>query len=206
MALNSGARAAEAVEAIVRRARSRGRRGRTKSQDDFVRQYFAHVPPRDMREDDAANLAGVAMDHLEFAATRKPKRSKVRVFNPRREVDGWYSDHTVVEVVTDDMPFLVDTVSAALIREQLVVFLVIHPIVPVKRDGAGRLKDVAAAAAPEGRNESFMLFEVSHISGARLGAVRAAVESVLADVRVAVDDWQPMRNALGDIIGEFLSA
>ncbi|MDP6804483.1 MAG: NAD-glutamate dehydrogenase [Rhodospirillales bacterium] len=203
MALNSGSRATEAVEAIVRRARSLGRKGRTKSQDDFLRQYFAHVPPRDMREDDAANLAGAAMDHLEFAATRKPKRSKVRVFNPRTEVDGWHSDHTVVEVVTDDMPFLVDTVSAALNREELVVFLVIHPIVGVRRDRAGRLKDAAAAAAPEGRNESFMLFEVSRISGARLGAVRAAVESVLADVRVAVDDWLAMRNALGDIIGEF---
>ena len=202
MALNSGARAAEAVEAIVRRARSRGQKGRTKSQEDFVRLYFAHVPPRDMREDDAANLAGAAIDHLGFAGTRAPGRAKVRVFNPEREVDGWHSDHTVVEVVMDDMPFLVDSVTAALNREDLVVFLVIHPIVPVKRDGAGRLKDVGAAAAPEGRNESFMLFEVSHISGARLGEVRAAVEAVLADVRVAVDDWRPMRKALGDIIGE----
>ncbi len=203
MALNSGARAADTVEAIVRRARSRGRKGRTKSQEDFVRRYFAHVPPRDMREDDAANLAGAAIAHLGFAATREPRRPKVRVSNPRKEVDGWHSDHTVVEVVTDDMPFLVDSVTATLNREELVVFLVIHPIIPVKRDRAGRLTDVGAAAAAKGRNESFMRFEVSRISGARLGEIRAAVESVLADVRVAVDDWRPMRNALGDIIGEF---
>ena len=39
---------------------------------------------------------------------------KVRVYNPEFEQHGWRTGHTVVEVVTDDMPFLVDSTTMEL--------------------------------------------------------------------------------------------
>ena len=49
-------------------------------------------------------------------SSARPGQAKVRVYNPQIEQHGWQSTHTVVEVVTDDMPFLVDSVSMALNR------------------------------------------------------------------------------------------
>ena len=63
----------------------------------------------------------------------------VRVYNPQVEQHGWQSTHTVVEVVTDDMPFLVDSVSMSLNRLGLLIHITIHPVVAVRRDPEGRL-------------------------------------------------------------------
>ena len=72
-----------------------------------------------------------------FGAQRKPGVAKVRVYNPRPDEHGWISHHTIIEMVNDDMPFLVDSLTAALHRRDLTVHLVIHPILQVKRDKAG---------------------------------------------------------------------
>ena len=66
----------------------------------------------------------------------------MRVYNPRLEQHGWQSTHTVVEIVNDDMPFLVDSVSIELNRHGLGIHLIIHPVLAVRRDSAGRLQDL----------------------------------------------------------------
>ena len=55
--------------------------------------------------------AGAAASIWVHAQQRRPGRPKVRLFNPERDSHGWASPHTVVEIINDDMPFLVDTVA-----------------------------------------------------------------------------------------------
>ena len=76
---------------------------------------------------------------------RQPGRGKLRVYNPKLEQHGWQSTHTVVEIVNDDMPFLVDSVGIELNRHGLSIHLVIHPVLAVRRDEAGRLLDLGTA-------------------------------------------------------------
>ena len=130
------------------------------------------------------------------ASIAEPGHAKVRVYNPQIEQHGWQSTHTIVEVVTDDMPFLVDSVSMALNRLGLLIHLTIHPVLPVRRDADGMLEAVLDAASGDGGEptfESFMHVEVDRQSDLeRLDRIRTELEHTLGDVRAAVEDWRPM--------------
>src|SRR4030095_10611592 len=94
------------------------------------------------------------------ARRRQPGEVKVRVYSPRFEEHGWRSKHSIVEIVTDDMPFLVDSVAMELNRNGLVIHLPIHPVIAVRRDEAGGLVDVLPPDAEGGIRESYLHFEV----------------------------------------------
>ncbi len=191
-------RKAELIKKIVTKVRSRGSKGAKGTVKQFVRLYFEHVPPRDMVDQAPENLLGAALSHWAMAGRRKPGEAKVRVYNPSPKKDGWACDHTVVEIVNDDMPFLVDSVTSALNQEEVAVHLVIHPLIQTRRDKSGRLRGLST----NGMNESFMHFEIAAQSGDRLDAIGAVVEGVLGDVRAAVEDWKTMRGRMKAIIDE----
>jgi len=163
----------------------------------FLAQYFAHVPVEDMRGRSESIMARIAMDHLAFAARRKRRKPKVRLFNPTEREHGYSSRYTVVEIVNDDMPFLVDSVSAAISRHDLAVHITVHPVIPVSRDRNGRVESVHPSESSEGSRESFMRFAVDRETEAdRLEALRKDILNVLADVRIAVRDWRTMRKKM----------
>ena len=164
----------------------------------FVRHLFRHVPPDDILDKDAEALYGAAMGLWQFSRTRTPGKPKVRVYNPSFEENAWSSDHTIVEIVNDDMPFLVDSVTAELNRLDLVVHLVIHPIVHVRRDAEGRLVELLETAdEADSQAESVMLLEVTEQSEAAvLDAVARQLEDVLSQVRAAVVDWEAMTSRM----------
>jgi glutamate dehydrogenase len=105
-----------------------------------------------------------------------------------------------VEVVSDDMPFLVDSLSAALSQGERAIHLVIHPRFSVHRDDSGELVDLVRAerapTEPDDRLlESWIHIDIDRESDAdELLELASELESVLADVRAAVEDWVPMRD------------
>ena len=107
---------AELIDQVVERVRARLDGEVPERAERFVRQVYAHVPPADILGDTPDNLAGAALSIWEHAQERVPGQPKVRVYTPRIETNGWESSHSVVEIVNDDMPFLVDSVSAELRR------------------------------------------------------------------------------------------
>src|ERR671928_153075 len=116
----------------------------------FARQFYRWVAPEDVADRDAIDLYGLALGHFNFARERAPGTPKVRVYNPRFEEHGWQSTHTTVEIVTDDMPFLIDSISMELNRRGCGVHLIIHPVLTVRRDAAGALLEILTPGeAPE---------------------------------------------------------
>ena len=91
----------------------------------FLRQYYAQVAAGDLIELNVDDVYGAALAHWNLARRRGPGVPKVRVYTPQFEVDGWQSAHTVVEIVNDDMPFLVDSITMELSRLGLGIHLVI---------------------------------------------------------------------------------
>jgi glutamate dehydrogenase len=167
----------------------------------FVAELYEHVPPADVAARSRADLFGAALALWRFAERRPNATAKVRVYNPDRDTDGWSSPHTIVEIVNDDMPFLVDSVTAAINDGGREVRLVIHPILAVARDSDGRVVALAPDAA--GLRESWMQIEITREPHpAELAGLAARLEAVLADARAAVGDWQPMRETLRAIAGE----
>jgi glutamate dehydrogenase len=169
----------------------------------FIGHYFGQVDPEDLQERQAADLYGAALSHWNFARRREAGRPRVRVFNPTVAEHGWQSTHTIVEIVNDDMPFLVDSVTMEVNRHGLTLHLIIHPIIAAQRDAEGTLLAVGAAAeaareagSPAPR-ESFIHVEVDRVpDAAAQEALAADVARVLGDVRLAVSDWPKMQECL----------
>ncbi len=172
--------------------------------------YLLHVDDEDVQGRSRSDLLGAVDSHLRLAASRPQGRAVVAVNTPQRDVDGWEAQgRTVVEIVTDDMPFLVDSLTAALSDLGLQIDLVVHPIVVVQRDVAGSLRSVSGsdlAAAPSGEgsiSESWMHIEVERVADPdRCGEVRTRLLAVLDDVGVALEDWPRMRQKALDIAEE----
>ena len=161
----------------------------------FVAALYRHVPPEDVAARGPDALCAAALGLWRFGAVRQPGRALVRVFNPHEA--GWTSPHTIVEIVNDDMPFLVDSVSQAIAAAGHEVRLVIHPVLRVARDAAGRL---GGLDPDRGIAESWMQIEISREPDAAARAALAErLAAVLADVRAAVGDWPAMRQTLRDI-------
>ena len=201
MALRAEEQKRERIEGVLGRVTQKFAGVRAQPIQRFVNQFYDHVPPEDVVPRGADDLYGAALSLWQFAQEREPGKAKLRAFNPRLDAEGWRAGRTVVEIVNDDMPFLVDSVTAALNRLGLIVHLVIHPILLVRRDGAGKLSELLEAGAggngSEAIRESAMHVEVSEQSDpARLAEITRTLERVLEDVRRAVADWQRMRGAL----------
>ena len=171
----------------------------------YADQYFAHMPPMDIHARDAETLAGIAKSHWKTAAQHKPGKPSVRAYKPDAKKDGWTANRTVVDIVTEDMPFLVDSVSSEMNRRGLTVHLVVHPILKVKRDTLGRLQRMLDPGEPEdgARLESWMHIEVDEETPDGQRDIEKSVLKVLDDVRLAVQDWRPMRERMARIIDDF---
>ncbi len=157
---------------------------------------FAGLFYRRMQEDEfplhgPEGWAALANDMLEFARVRKPATANIRVFNATLKTHGWDSPHTMVQIVNDDMPFLVDSVGMALAEMGVGVHVLGHPLVRFTRDRAGKL-----TAVGEGKPESLMLLEVDRQTAEQMRAIEKRIRQVLQDVRAIVDDWGTMRGKL----------
>src|SRR3546814_17687169 len=74
-------------------------------------------------------------------------KNRVRAYMPDPARDGWESPPSVIEINNDDMPFLVDSVTAEINRHEAAVLLVIHPIISLRRDAKGKLVELAPSRA-----------------------------------------------------------
>ena len=179
--------------------------------------YYRHVATEELAARSDVDVYGAFASHHHLAQERRPGQPKVRVFTPTVAEHGWSAaGHSVVEVVGDDMPFLVDSLTMLLAGLVHDVRTVIHPTFDVRRDDGGQLLSVepvasGAVTAPEGAvRESWMHIEISRLGSEADGddhpeRVAAACLRVLADVRAAVEDWSGMQAQVSDLI-EGLSA
>lgn len=179
------------------------REGKDDVPDGFARLLFGHVVPEDLVAYDARELAALARQTFAHLAVRKAGTPKLR-FDPAGDEGDRLKTVSVIEVVNDDMPFLVDSVMLELTERGLAPRLVAHPILAVERDKAGRLKAPPAEAmgrkAGEAR-ESLIHVHVARIDdAARRAEIVQGLEQVLEQVRLAVTDWRPMLARVGEII------
>ncbi len=197
------------IDAIAKRLHDRLPDEEALRVERFVRQYYGEVAPEDLVGFSEDNLYGEAMAIWRYAQKRDPGSPKIRVFNPRHEEHGWQSTHTVVEIVNDDMPFLVDSVAAALNQHELTVHLLIHPVIRIRRDGKGNLVDVLdpGAECADVIPESVLHVEVSQQQAQQtLDAIGDTLSGVLADIRATVSDWRPMLARVDEMITELETA
>ncbi len=160
---------------------------------DFLPLYYAELPEGDVDDRKLDDIYAVAVAHLAAGRRRAPGETIVRLISPDRDRDGWHSPHSVLLVVTDDMPFLVDTTRMVLERHGLGVHLLVHPMLAVER----RADDTLVGVAAEGdRVEAWTQIEIDRIDQVTARAVQASVISGIEDVRRVVEDFPAMRSRM----------
>ena len=183
--------------------------------ETFLQGYYRHVATEDLLARAPEDLLGAAAHHQELAKTRPIGTVNVEVFNPEVEEQGWASGHSIVQIVTDDMPFLVDSVTAELTRMGRAVHLIVHPLVVVRRNAAGELEEIIGQGARDSGvetssgggfgvvRESWMHVEVDRESDpSDREEIATNLRRVLSDVREAVEDWPKMKAKCTEIAEE----
>jgi glutamate dehydrogenase len=170
----------------------------------FATLLFARVAPEDLVQHQPRELSELAASAWEFLSTRTPGKPKIRIAQPRQNASPPLRNSSIIEIVNDDMPFLVDSVMAELAERRIRVRLVAHPVVSSGRDVAGRLTMFGSPGpGVPGSRESFIHVHVDRIADeAQRNEIIAALGSVLADVRRVVEDWRPMLGRVHDVIAD----
>jgi glutamate dehydrogenase len=154
--------------------------------------FCRRIPDEDYASRSPQVWAVLLADIFDFARERRADVPKVRLFNPTLDEHGWESPHTVIQVVNDDMPFLVDSVGMAIAQHEVLAHAMIHPVVEVRRDPGGHM-----LAFGGGAPESLMHIEVDRQAEPEsMREIEAAILAALADVRICVRDWPALREQM----------
>ncbi|MGC5020508.1 NAD-glutamate dehydrogenase [Micromonospora sp. DT47] len=173
----------------------------------LVGRFWRFAPDEELIGFTAEEMLDAARAHRDLAQQRVPGELKLRIHEPDAD-----QHHTVIEIVTDDMPFLVDSVTALLNAHHLDVHLLVHPLVVVRREPLGRLTEVSADVEPDDAIagdliESWMRIEIDPVREAgQREQLRRELQRVLTDVREAVEDWPKMRQRALALADELASA
>jgi glutamate dehydrogenase len=180
-------------DAVLQALKARLPAPRHKDAQTLAEAFCRRIPEEDFRSRNAGEWAAIVASLLEFTRDRRADMPKLRLFNPGVADSGWESPHTVIQIINDDMPFLVDSVGMAIAQHDVLAHAVIHPVIEIRRDPAGHALSIGGGGQPE----SIMHIEIDR--QAEPDAVRRVEQSILsalADVRVAVSDWAAMKGKL----------
>ena len=169
----------------------------------FLSHYFRHVDAMDVDERSVEDLLGLVESHYRLAMHRPASRATVAIRSPSQSQDGWTAGGaTVVQIVTDDRPFLVDSVTMEVLRQGWSIREVFHPQFLVRRDVGGSLRGVVwaneASTDPEVHSESWMHLEILPPSRpdppeTLISDLEHGLLEVLRLVEEVVQDWSRMR-------------
>lgn len=181
----------------------------------LVHRYWRFAPDEELVGRTPADLLDAATSHLDLVRQRLPGELKLRIRDRAAGTDAAGvpdAAHTVIEIAADDMPFLVDSVTAALAARNLDAHLLVHPVVVVRRTPLGALTEVAAEVEPDDAIagdlvESWIRIETDRVRGQdEREQLERDLRRVLVDVREAVEDWPRMRSVALSVADELASA
>ncbi|HEU5276071.1 MAG TPA: NAD-glutamate dehydrogenase, partial [Xanthobacteraceae bacterium] len=163
----------------------------------FVELIFSRTAPEDLLRYEPRGLARLAQAAWEFLSERKPDTVKMRFGSPPG--GGRLDEVSVLEIINDDKPFLLDSTMAELAARGIEVRLVAHPVLAVTREASGRLTGLAAG----GKRESFIHIHVERIDDeARKSEILGALGDTLTEVHLAVADWRAMQSRVSGVIAD----
>lgn len=162
----------------------------------FVERYYRELPDDDIDDRPLEEAYAAAVAHFELGRCRSPGEVLVDVRTPTRQRDGWVPNRTVLMFVTDDVPFLVDTVRMVLDRHGLGIDLLVHPLLPVQRDADGEIVSFDPTADDSSSFEAWTQIQMDQCSSELVAQVEADVRVAIADVMQVVGDFDAMRTRL----------
>ena len=168
---------------------------------EFVRQFFGTVSLDDLSAWTVDDLCGAALNFWRLIQKRKPGETKIRIYNPDLEHDGWQTTHTVIELICDDAPFLVDSMRLTVNRMGLFSHLIVHMGgIKLTRNAKHEVTAIYPRQGEMGHdvlNEAPIFLEIDRQTDPDiLRQLKENLEHVLEDNQAVVEDWHAMRDAV----------
>lgn len=166
----------------------------------FLKSYYALVGDEDLQAFTPQSLFATAYIHFQSVLKFNGKKDIVHVYNPNRKDHGYDADCSVVDIVTQDRTFLIDSIQMAFIREHLSIQFVTHPLYHYELNDKKQIALIESTTESHAGNISVIHIEFDRLPAEKLAAVKQTVEHVLEQTRLATDDWQAMGNKVADVI------
>lgn len=193
------------IEAIKKEVEKAGVSLVKKGSLDFTGIFYELAPAEEIEAYSVKDLSSIAVDSFKFIKERATRKPKIRIFTPNKKENGWDSEKTIVEILSTDMPFLVDSITEEINRHSYHILSMIHPVIDVQRDKKGELQKVShhKAVVPEGEKvESFMHLQISHLSSKQMAELKSELLNTLKTVDASVQDWEEMLKKVGYVTTE----
>jgi glutamate dehydrogenase len=175
---------------------------RTQIQKKAKEKDHTHIEPHVLQQ--ALNIAE------ESLVTRQKGKHKITITQGTKKDDKDKHDQTLIVIITDDRPFLIDSVTAECVYNHHTIEGLIHNTLLVERDGKGCLKSLetkTGKAQKDWPRESLIIMALSGLYGKeRAKTLEKNLNEIITDVDFATQDWQKMRKALQDCVSDFENA
>jgi len=173
----------------------------------FVRQFYGTTSLDDLQSISPNDLYGAAANLMSLIQYRRPEETKIRIYNPDYERHGWQTSHTVVEVVCDDMPFLVDTIRTLINRMGIASHLIIFiGNLTLHRNAEHEVTEILPHQAHHSVDtyvEAAIFIEIARQTDPFvLEELHCNLERVLLDNQVVCEDWSLMREKVCELVRE----
>ncbi|QBM17478.1 NAD-specific glutamate dehydrogenase [Marinobacter sp. JH2] len=171
---------------------------------EFARLHYAHIPLEELVSRRFSDTYGAVLAAWQFLQKRTADETPVSVFNPDLESDGWQSTHTVIFILHPNIPFLIDSLRMVVNQREIGTHSIQHSVLQVEREKTGKLKKIhGAKTSASSGYEAFIVLEIDrHTSPKDLSSLEENLQSVLHEVRIAVEDFPIVQDKVADIIKE----
>ena len=167
--------------------------------EQFIFTYYQSIPRQIADTESDSDLAGIALHHWMLVKQYRANQPILRLINPNVEEHHFYSNHTILQMVAFDRPFLVDTMTMCIEAQGLEVHRIYNTIIDVERDEQGRISKTANVERSDTQYLSLIHYEIDRSDAQILEQLYDALMEKLATLDQVVADWQAMQNKLRDI-------
>lgn len=175
-----------------------------KPADGFFDSFKQHVSKSDWLSIGDADMGKLIKNLYGWVETRQAGRHKIRVYNVDEKENGWQCNNTVIEIVNDDMPFLIDSVAAELGHQNFQIAYLFHPVLALDRKKNGTVESIGddiEEARLRGGVESVIHIQLEqYLPVSACAHLEKQLSGILDDVRLATKDWKLMLARLREVI------
>jgi glutamate dehydrogenase len=157
----------------------------------LAKQLFTHMSIDEIVSHEYDYWLETFNDMIKSMSVRKLKNPIIEVYHSK-------IDPTVSQIllVNDNIPFLVDSATMACAEYGLSIKLISHPIIQIIGEDKNRVL-IEKTKKGETQAKSLIYIEIKRIEQvSELNAFQAYLEKVFKQIRTAVNDWQPMLEAM----------
>ena len=166
---------------------------------------FHKISVEDMEFFDPLILANLAQTHWSMAKRRERGKPQLQIYCFASE--GGECRKTIIDIVSDDMAFLVDSVASEINNNDLLIGILIHPTIYAHYDKKGGLRNVSAKAEENYIRQSHIHIQINEtLSAEAIEKLEKGLYTVLDDVYIANVQWQPLLAQLKNASGELSRA